>query len=47
MEFQEPRIEFVDLSLEDIITASGEGGSSADVCQGNSDNSCPDSSSFI
>ena len=48
MEFQEPKVEFVEVSVEDIVTNSpGGGGTSADVCQGDTDNSCADSASYL
>ena len=46
MEFQEPKIEFVNLSMEDVIATSG-GGTSSNVCQGGTDNSCPDDASWL
>jgi len=46
MEFQEPKIEFVNLSMEDVIATSG-GGTSSNVCQGGTDNSCSDDAKWL
>jgi len=34
MMFQEPKVEFMAIKMEDIITASGGAGSQINICQG-------------
>ena len=40
MEIKEPKVEVIELEADDIVTKS-DAGTSLDVCQGTSDNSCP------
>ena len=46
MVFQEPKVEFVEVSIEDIIATSG-GGAGVDVCTGGENNNCPTAASFL
>ena len=44
MMIQEPKVEFVELKAEDVVATSG---TSLDVCQGTTDNSCPNPEDWL
>lgn len=46
MVFQEPKVEVIEIDMEDIVVTSG-GGAGVDVCTGGSNNNCPTESTFL